>query len=765
MNLRLKKIVVTFSLIFFCIVQAYANKSSKILIINSYHNTLSWTDSLNRGFIDVLKKNKLQYEIFLENLDLKRNTANTYLSEFTTYLKAKYGSIGIDLIAVTDNDALNFVETVQADFFQQVPVIFCGINNRYTFPKNFTGVIEEVDIPKNIDLIAKLHPNISKLYCVVDQTTTGKILEKSIIENITTSTYSFDIRIIKNLPINTLIDSISILNGNAAILFVLYNQDSQGKYLTYEAALDSINKYAKVPIYGTWGFYLQHGIVGGHIISGLDHGRLAGEMAIKILSGTPVEKIKPIQGPTKYVFDYKAMHKHKISLIEIPKNSTVLSNPYDFIQKNKRVLIFTLLLFLILLVIIYLLTVINRHRTKLIRIQKSHNLKLKEKNAQINESLKKAEEANVLKSAFLANMSHEIRTPMNAILGFSKIIQIREDLQRDEVLNFVNIIVDNSEKLLNLINDIVDISKIEANQLKMNIQRSNINSILKDCISIAEIEKDRLSKNDIELILITEPVYCDILADTDPDRIRQVIMNLLNNALKFTEAGAITVGCSIHDEWIEIFVQDTGIGIDNANKEIIFDRFRQVDSSHTRKYGGSGLGLSICKGIIKNLGGEIGVISETGAGSKFWFRIPNNVNIEMPSEPNSGKTIIATGNLENKTILIVEDNYASRKLLFETLKHTKAELLIANSAEEAIEICKSNSKINIVLMDIQLPGISGYDAVKILKELRPNLPIIAQTANAMSDEKEKAIMIGCNDYIAKPYDMEYLFKSLERLTN
>lgn len=765
MNLRLKKIVVTFSLIFFCIALAYANKSNKILIINSYHNTLSWTDSLNRGFIDILKKNKIQHEIFIENLDLKRNTATNYIAEFTSYLKAKYGSTDINLIVVTDNDALNFVETIQTDFLRQVPVIFCGINNRYTFPKNYTGVIEEVDIPKNLDLIAKLHPNTKKLYCIVDQTTTGKILEKSIIDNISTNSYPFDIRIIKNLSINSLIDTINTLEGNAVILFVLYNQDSQGTYLTYEAALDSINKYAKVPIYGTWGFYLQHGIVGGHIISGLDHGRLAGELAIKILLGTPVEKIKPIQGATKYVFDYKVMSKYNISLVKIPKGSTILSNPYDFIKKNKRVLFLTLLLFLILLVIIYLLSVINRHRTKLIGIQKSHNLKLKEKNIQINESLKKAKEANVLKSAFLANMSHEIRTPMNAILGFSKIIQLREDLQREEVLNFINIIVDNSEKLLNLINDIVDISKIEANQLKMNIQRSNINSILKDCISIAEIEKDRLNKNDIELILLTEPVYCDILADTDPDRIRQVIMNLLNNALKFTETGAITVGCSIHDGWIEIFVQDTGIGIDNTNKEIIFDRFRQVDSAHTRKYGGSGLGLSICKGIIKNLGGEIGVKSEAGAGSKFWFKIPNNVNIEIPSEPNPGKADIVVGNLENKTILIVEDNYASRKLLLETLKHTKAELLIANSAEEAIEICKSNSKINIVLMDIQLPGISGYDAVKILKGLRPNLPIIAQTANAMSDEKEKAIMIGCNDYIAKPYDMEYLFKSLERLTN
>ncbi|MGE0076769.1 MAG: ABC transporter substrate binding protein [Bacteroidales bacterium] len=742
----------------------FTKGTSKILLINSYHSTLSWTDSLNIGFINTLKDNNSEFETYIENLDLKRNKAENYIEEFKKYIIAKYHLLDINLIVVTDNDALNFAEEIKNEVFQEIPVVFCGINNRYEFAKNFTGVIEEVNISKNLDLIANIHPKLNNLYCIVDQTTTGEILAKSVLENIANNNYTFNINIITGLSLKKLIDTVKSFKEESAILFILYNKDNQDHYLTYGETLDSISKYSKVPIYGTWSFYLGHGVVGGCMVSGLEQGKIAGEVALKILEGTQTDEIKPVVGATKYTFDYTAMSKFKIGISDIPKESIILNNPYTFFKKNKTAIIFALTIFIVLLVIIYLLAIINGHRRKLIKLHKDYNLELKEKNLLIKESLSKAEEANALKSAFLANMSHEIRTPMNAIIGFARLIQIRKNLSKEEISNFVNIIVDNSQKLLNLINDIIDISKIEANQLKVNIQTSNINSILRDCINIAEIEKDRLNKKEISLNLIVESGHNNIIAETDPDRVHQVIMNFLNNALKFTDKGIITLGCSINNNWIEVFVQDTGIGVDTKDKEVIFDRFRQVDSQYTKKHGGSGLGLSICKGIINELGGEIGMESKIGKGSRFWFKIPNNTTIKQNPNLNPEKNT-ASNNFENKTILIVEDNHTSSKLLIETLKHTKAKLIITSNAEEAIDICKSNSSINIILMDIQLPGINGYEAVKIIRQTHPNIPIIAQTANAMSDEKEKALKIGCNDYISKPYDMEYLLKSIDRFVN
>ncbi|MCB8963697.1 MAG: response regulator [Bacteroidales bacterium] len=743
---------------------SFSSNATRILLLNSYHPTLSWTDSLNYGILKTLGQSGINFEIYTENLDLKRNQPSLYISQYTRYIESKYKQAQIELIIVTDNDALNYIEQIRYNVFPGVPVVFCGVNNQYLFAPNTTGVIEEVNLERNLELIATQHPKIKKVYCIVDQTTTGKIIEKTLYGTLLRKAHPFDVEIITNITTHELMARVKEFEPQTAILYVFFNQDIEGNYLPYEAILDSLNKYTTLPIYGVWSFYIKHGIIGGHVISGHDHGRMAAEIAIKICTGTPTDSIKPVIGSTKYVFDYRIMQKHRIKLGQLPKNSVIINNPYNFLKQHKALVAVFVSLFIVLLVIIYLLIIINRNRQRLLEVSRTYNQDLEEKNTQIKESLSKAEEANMLKSAFLANMSHEIRTPLNAIVGFAKLIQTRPDLTDNEVDNFMNIIVENSHRLLNLINDIIDISKIEANQLRFNIRNTHLNPILTNCITNAQIEKDRLKKDNVSLKLITTPTIDEVEVLTDPDRVSQVISNFLNNAIKFTDNGKIILSCLIIKGWIEISVTDTGIGIDQSHKAVIFDRFRQVDNLLTRKYGGSGLGLSICKGIIFGLGGEIGLESELDIGSGFWFRIPLNVSQPIPSTAaNIGLT--QPNQLANKNILIVEDNESTEKLLSEALKKSKANLIITNNAEEAIEICRISPNLNIVLMDIRLPGINGYEAIRIIKEIRPELPIIVQTANAMSDEREQAIALGCNDYITKPYDAETILTTIEKYAN
>jgi CheY-like chemotaxis protein len=234
-------------------------------------------------------------------------------------------------------------------------------------------------------------------------------------------------------------------------------------------------------------------------------------------------------------------------------------------------------------------------------------------------------------------------------------------------------------------------------------------------------------------------------------------MNLLSNALKFTEKGRIEFGYNLKGDNLYFYVEDTGIGVRSEQVDMIFDRFRQADETSSRAYGGSGLGLAICKGIVNNMGGSIGVKSDGATGSHFWFTLPFNPitdqNIlRIKSEPRSEYP-----NWINKTILAVEDVEESLTLLDEIITPTKATFIGVNNAEKAIDICKARSDIHLVLMDLQLPGMDGYQATREIKALRPLLPIIAQTANAMVDDRDMAIEAGCNDYLPKPISIDDLY--------
>ncbi|NBC82566.1 MAG: response regulator [Bacteroidetes bacterium] len=368
----------------------------------------------------------------------------------------------------------------------------------------------------------------------------------------------------------------------------------------------------------------------------------------------------------------------------------------------------------------------------------------------------KALTSDQLKSYFLANMSHEIRTPMNSIIGFSELLNSPE-LSDSQKNDFIDHIKSSGELLLNLIDDIIDIAKIEAGEIKIIQRDCNLNKLFIELRDIFNDYKRRENKSELELQLtIPQKEY---VVKTDPFRLKQILHNLISNAIKFTHEGNVEFGFHINNHnQLEFTVKDTGIGLTRDKLDFIFQRFKQLESSG-KNYRGAGLGLAITKNLVELLGGELKVESEPGVGTTFGFTHPfvllQEINpAEIPAEIQE-----VVYDWSNLTFLIAEDNEHNYTFLQEALKTTGASILRASDGEQAVQLALKNP-IDLVLMDIMLPAMDGYEATKMIKQKKPKLPVIAQTAHAMANEKEKSIMAGCDDYMSKPIRMNLLLPKI-----
>lgn len=370
----------------------------------------------------------------------------------------------------------------------------------------------------------------------------------------------------------------------------------------------------------------------------------------------------------------------------------------------------------------------------------------------------KAEESDRLKTAFLANMSHEIRTPMNGILGFVDLLQ-NPTISEERQHLYLQVIKESSNRLLNTINDIIEISRIEADQSPLSFSSFNLNETLLFLYSFFEPEarnkglyfniNNQLNDNELQI-------------SSDKNKLVSVLSNLIKNAIKFTSKGDVEFGCKRQDDKLLFYVKDTGVGIPADKFESVFDRFVQADLDLSRPYEGSGLGLSIARAYVNMMGGRIWLESALDIGSTFYFTINFIVGSVVTDTKQKDEIINEVKPLKQRTILIAEDDNAGYTYLEVLLSLHNYQCIRAKNGFEAVSLFQARPDIFLILMDLKMPGMDGYQATKIIRQHNAEIPIIAQTAFALSGDREKAIEAGCTDYISKPIKKEELFILLKK---
>ncbi|WP_452219589.1 hybrid sensor histidine kinase/response regulator [Lacinutrix salivirga] len=380
---------------------------------------------------------------------------------------------------------------------------------------------------------------------------------------------------------------------------------------------------------------------------------------------------------------------------------------------------------------------------------------------ELQKAKEKAEESEILKTSFLTNLSHEIRTPMNAILGFSDLLSTQNTSESERV-DYINVIKRSGKNLVSIIDDLIEMSKIDTNQVKPNYDAFNLDETLNEIkqtveITIAKDKPLRLFFDKPKL-----PVVFQLISDET--KLRQIIVNLLNNAVKYSEKGTVNFSYTISAEKnaLEFYVKDTGIGMSKEDIKNIFNRFNRIQNDKTINLSGLGLGLAISKAYIEMLGGEITLESVENVGTTFYFTIPLKLN-SLAAQSITEVPLKAADKIKHLTILIAEDDDINFMLIKRVMKIRNYTIIRARNGEEAVEICKKNDDIQLIIMDMKMPKMGGLEARQLIKTFKPYLPVIAHTAYSSAEINSEVYDAGFIDCVTKPLDKAKLFRVIDRI--
>ena len=604
------------------------------------------------------------------------------------------------------------------------------------------GMLNRYDIRRNIDLIRSLYPQVENIALVTDNTYGGISLQALVRAEWENYPDLNLVLVDSREGEETAFRTYATLPPRSAVMLGTWRVGSDGEYFMQRSLNDLVQNNPRVPVFSVTGTGIGDTAIGGYVPEYENGAEVIANQIRKYYDTDDIEDAHFHTSKSLYLFDSRKLKEWKIAEYALPKGSVIEDTMAAKLSKYSHyieLLVAGILLLVLLLFVTWLLLRMRRLK-----------LTLEEREGQLVVAREKAEESDMLKSAFLANMSHEIRTPLNAIVGFSSLLAETGDLE--ERREFMHLVEENNDLLLKLISDILDLSKIEAGTFEFSYGVVDVNQMCEEAVQTLAL---KLDGRPIDLrFSCHEPRR---IIRGDKNRLMQIITNFINNALKFTQKGYISLDYEVIGDQIRFRVEDTGSGIAPEKQAAVFERFVKLDSFAQ----GTGLGLSICKSIVEQMGGQIGLESEVGRGSRFWFSVPVGElpqtepelpESELPAMPAAGKRHV---------VLVAEDTESSYLLVLLMLRK-EFEVVHACDGIEAVRLF-DEKRPDAVLMDIQMPGMDGLEATRQIRLRNTSVPVIAVTAFAYDQDRQRALDAGCTDYLAKPLTGDKLLQKLRRL--
>jgi PAS domain S-box-containing protein len=870
-----------------------ANPHHTVLLVHSYHSGMPWTDAQHKGYADSLRNSGLTVDIHVEYLDSLRHRQQTDVmrDNLRRTLLSKFKDNPPEVIAVTDNNALDYILEVRQQLAPEAPVVFCGINgldqdirNRY---QNLTGVAEEASFKETLELMEQLLPGRRVLVLGEDTPTFQRNLERLHQANERRRTPAqLDLF---NDPVLSRIEARVQRAGSDTVVFLMNRPvNEEGETLDSPAAIRAISEASKQPLFSAWEYMFGHGIVGGKLTSGEAQGQAAAHQVIRILQGEAADSI-PIQweSPNRYFLDYEQLLRFDLQDRPLPEGSQVINSPPSLYERHGEALIAgAVALVLLLLLEIRLMmvgkslrlsrdlldnivdnipvmvfvkrasdlrfvvfnrageTLLGSPRERMLgrgdydffpkeqadffvakdrevlqrsdvldiaeepidtpngtRILHTKKLALRNKEGkpvyllgisediterkqaeqalernrdELEETVQRrtselslardaAEAANKAKSAFLANMSHELRTPLNAILGFSHMMQSDKSLTsaQHETLDIIN---SSGVHLLRLINDVLEITKIEAGKLQLQVSTFDLYALLREVLELIGLRAHQKGLQ-LELEQAQElPRYIK----GDEARLRQILVNLVSNAVKFTDKGQVNIRVGVKDNLYHhllIEVEDTGPGISAADRQRLFQPFVQLVDGTVHE--GVGLGLAIVQQFVQLMEGSVSIESEIGVGSLFRVELPleaaEATEVTRLSGMRHGEVTGLIPGQPSYRILIAEDQHDNWLLLSRLMAKIGLQVKVAENGEECVRLFKE-WKPDLIWMDRRMPVTDGVEATRRIRQLPDGdkVKVIAVTASAFKEEQQELHNAGMDGCVSKPYRFEEIYNSLEQ---